>query len=103
LPARLQTFPDLDAQFATLDTDGNGLVSYAEIAAAVQPYVASWPEIKQLPAALLSIADIDGTGQLSLREFRTLAGHRALVRHSTDNRNAPSARQRLDGLPWRVN
>ncbi|WIY52689.1 hypothetical protein O9Z70_14715 [Devosia sp. YIM 151766] len=50
--------------FASVDTDANGGISYAEA-------VLAWPDLAE---EAFAAADIDGNGELSAEEYDALAG-----------------------------
>jgi len=75
----VRTVPDLDTQFAQMDTNRDGQLSPAELIAAVTPYVGGWPEIGGLPSALMQLGDFTGDGFLSFDEFKQLTLRMRLV------------------------
>lgn len=60
-------FAQAATDFASVDTDANGSVSFAEA-------VVAWPDLTQ---DAFTAADVDGNGELSLEEYDALTAQSA--------------------------
>ena len=65
----LSTIPDVGYQFASMDINGDGVLTLAELQAVIAPFGPQWA---LLPEALMAMGDRDGNGCISLAEFYQL-------------------------------
>ena len=67
--AWLSSISDVGYQFATMDINGDGVLTLAELQAVIAPFGPQWA---LLPEALMAMGDRDGNGCISLAEFHQL-------------------------------
>lgn len=65
----LSTIPDLGYQFARMDINGDGVLTYAELQAVIAPFGAPWAGLAE---ALMAMGDRAGNGYIDLAEFQQL-------------------------------